>query len=88
MGIYLISQGRYDEAISVLSPPSLDLDELTPFVHLVRGVAYEKMGDLEQASKEYAHYEPMAEAFPVPEELRIKGSKTQRPLFPMAGSQP
>ncbi|MBI2724002.1 MAG: hypothetical protein HYX50_02970 [Chloroflexi bacterium] len=86
LGIYLIGKGRFDEALGVLSPPSLRPDEPTPFVHLVRGVAYESRGDLNEASAEYAEYVPMARVFPVPQELRIKDSVAQRPLFPLAGA--
>lgn len=86
LATHLFQQGRFRDALGVVSPPSLSADELIPHVHMVRGAILEKMGDLNTARSEYEHYLPMVPYWPLPADLAIPGSELQLALRPIAGA--
>lgn len=74
-GEFLISQGRFDEALKVLV---LKEGERLDYLHLLRGYALEKLGRLEEAKAEYSRYIPFSRDFPAPVKFRVPGSTAQK----------
>lgn len=86
VALFLLSQDRVQDALAAVSTPNIgDIEMRSDFVHLVRGVALERLGQVDAAREEYAVYAPKTVGRPVPPELLIEGSDAQRILLPVAG---
>jgi tetratricopeptide (TPR) repeat protein len=70
---WLISDGEYAKALTVLSLSKLDV----PYLHLERAVALEHLGWTEQAKAEYKIFANESNGIEIPTTLRISGSKLQ-----------
>ena len=71
-GEWLLEQGRDAEVLSLL-PKSPELR----YIHLLRGVALERSGLLQEARSAYLQFAPYSRLFPAPAHFRIPGSALQ-----------
>lgn len=72
---WLLTHKRFEEVLELISK-----DTPYPYLHLLRGVALENLGMVNEARDEYTYYVPMSQDFPVKSDLRIEGSVAQEDL--------
>ncbi len=73
---WLLDQGELNRVLELI-PPTVP----SPYLHLLRGVALERMGRIGEARQAYARYAPVSAIFPVPARYRIEGSVAQEGLY-------
>lgn len=71
-GEWLLDQRRETDALAVLPKE-------TPvyYIHFLRGLALERLGQVEEAKAAYDRYRSFSQTFPAPERFRIPGSTLQ-----------
>jgi tetratricopeptide (TPR) repeat protein len=72
LGEWLLEQGRDEEVLSLL-PKSPELR----YIHLLRGVALERSGRMQEARSAYLQFADYSRLFPAPARFRIPGSTLQ-----------
>lgn len=73
---WLLDRGEFNKVSEIITPI-----ELSPYLQLLRGVALERMGQINEARQAYARYAPLSAIFPVPARYRIEGSMAQEGLY-------
>ena len=69
---WLLEHGSDSDVLQLLRS-----DEDAQYLHFLRGVALERLGELNEAQAEYRQYEAFSERFPAPARFRIIGSQAQ-----------
>ncbi len=72
---WLLGRGQWERVLAPLSSAGA-----FDYLFLLRGVALERMGELDQARRAYARYAPLSQILPVPARYRIEGSVAQEGL--------
>ena len=73
---WLLDHGRQAEVVVLIDPC-----EHIEYLHLLRGVALERMGRLREAREAYQIYAPVSALDPAPAEYRVAGSKVQKGII-------
>lgn len=73
---WLIFHKQWAELLEVVSST-----DSVPYLNFLRGIAFERLGQVEQASQSYLSYASMSALFPVPSRYRIERSEAQKVLY-------
>jgi tetratricopeptide (TPR) repeat protein len=79
---WLLDHGREAEVVDLVRD-----DIRVEYVHFLKGVALERLGQPEEARREYEHYRRLNAAFPAPVRYRVTGSEAQAGLGPKQGER-
>lgn len=80
---WLLDHDQLDELLAIISP-----DEHIEYLHFLRSVAWERVGQIAQARSEYERYIEFSQYFPAPARFRIEDSLAQEGIvFDDEGNQ-
>ena len=72
---WLLARGQWDKVLAII--PSVGAFD---YLSLLRGVALERVGEIDQARRAYERYAPVSQILPAPARYRIEGSVAQEVL--------
>lgn len=72
LGEWLLDHGREAEV-----PSLLEREKFNYYAHFLRAVAFERLGQEEEAQREYLNFSEFSKSYPGPERFRIPGSRLQ-----------